>query len=301
MQRFFCLFAALALALALSCQAMAAVQTFHSQIKDFTVDVPEGWQAKAIPDGCQIGSADGRNGMSIQMVPADGRAPKDVAMAAAKAANAVVKEEEVDGESATLACELNGSPLLICVVNMEGCLFSVVMAGEDEKTMEKIFDSLEAVDDGEGGQKAGGSPFDVAIGHVAGDQDKAVAGNVQEFGVPGHRFTVAVPEGWQVKTDKNTVFFHNPQGALRFFATSDENPGMSAGDMAEGLAKSADISGTSTVEKSSSRARVRGRHKDGMDASILVLLDGKHVLIVTIVEPEDEATKAAVASLAFVK
>jgi hypothetical protein len=79
------------------------------------------------------------------------------------------------------------------------------------------------------------------------------------------------------------------------------NSGMSAGDMAEGLAKSADISGTSTVEKSSSRARVRGRHKNGVDASILVLLDGKHVLVVTIVEPEDEATKAAVASLAFVK
>ena len=147
MQRFFCLFAALALALALSCQAMAAVQTFHSQIKDFTVDVPEGWQAKAIPDGCQVASADGKSAMTIQIVPAGDNSPKDVAMAAAKAANAVVKEEEVDGESATLACELNGSPLLICVVNMEGCLFSVVMAGEDEKTMEKIFDSLEPADD----------------------------------------------------------------------------------------------------------------------------------------------------------
>ena len=145
MKRIFCLFQALALAL--SCQAMAAVQTFQSQVKDFTIDVPEGWQAKAIPDGCQVASADGKSAMTIQIVPAGDNSPKDVAMAAAKAANAVVKEEEVDGESATLACELNGSPLLICVVNMEGCLFSIVMAGKDEKTMEKIFDSLEPADD----------------------------------------------------------------------------------------------------------------------------------------------------------
>ena len=88
--------------------------------------------------------------MSIQIVPADGRAPKDVAMAAAKAAKAEVKNESVDDESAMLECELNGSPLLICVVNMEGCLFSIVMAGKDEKTMEKIFDSLEPADASKG-------------------------------------------------------------------------------------------------------------------------------------------------------
>ena len=148
------------------------MQTFHSQIKDFTLDVPEGWQAKAIPDGCQIASADGKNGMTVQIVSADGRSPRDVAMAAAKAANAEIKNEEVDGESAMLACELNGSPLLICIVNTEGCLFSVVMAGEEIEDMEKIFDSLEAVDGGEGAQKPGRSPFDAAIGHVTGDQNK---------------------------------------------------------------------------------------------------------------------------------
>ncbi len=150
MKRIFCLFQALALALALSCQAMAAVQTFQSQVKDFTIDVPEGWQAKAIPDGCQVASADGKSAMTIQIVPAGDNSPKDVAMAAAKAAKAEVKNESVDDESAMLECELNGSPLLICVVNMEGCLFSIVMAGKDEKTMEKIFDSLEPADASKG-------------------------------------------------------------------------------------------------------------------------------------------------------
>ena len=139
MKRIFCLFQALALALALSCQAMAAVQTFQSQVKDFTIDVPEGWQAKAIPDGCQVASADGKSAMTIQIVPAGDNSPK-----------AEVKNESVDDESAMLECELNGSPLLICVMNMEGCLFSIVMAGKDEKTMEKIFDSLEPADASKG-------------------------------------------------------------------------------------------------------------------------------------------------------
>ena len=75
---------------------------------------------------------------------------------------------------------------------------------------------------------------------------------MQEFDTKGHRFAATVPEGWQAKAGKETVSFHAPQGALRFFASSSENPGMSAGDMAEGTAKSSDISGISTVEQSAS-------------------------------------------------
>ena len=310
MKRTTALFAALALLLALSCQAMAAVQSFHSRLKDFAVDVPDGWQAEAIADGCQVGRADGKSVMTIQAVPADARSAKDVAMAAAKAAKAEIKNENVEEEGAYLECQVNGYPLGILVVKQDGVLLSVVMAGEDTKTMEQIFDSLDTAkgEDGAGSsqnagsrQGAGASSLAGALAHVAGGRDKPEAKNVQEFGAAGHRFTMAVPEGWQVKTDEDTVYLHDPKGELRCFVTSDENPGGSADELAEGTAKAAQITGISFVEKSPGRARVRGLHKGETDVSVLIRLDGRHALVVTIIEPEDANVKAAVASLAFVK
>jgi len=302
------LLAAPALLLALSCQSMATVQTFHSQLRDFTVDVPEGWQAKSIPDGCQIGRADGRNGMTIQLVPADDRSARDVAMATVKAAKAEVKSESVEDEGVYLACQANGYPLGILVVKQDGVLLSVVTAGEDEQTMEKIFDSLEMEQserDAGSGQDTGSahgadsSSLAAAIAHAASGQ--STPKNIQEAGAKGHRFTMDTPDGWQVKTDEDTLYLHDPSGELRCFATSDENPGGTATELAEGTAKAAGIAGISFVEKSESRARVRGLHKGETDVSVTVLLDGRHALVVTIIEPEDEQVKKAVASLAFVK
>lgn len=306
MKRLPSLFAALALALALSCQAMAAVQSFHSRLKDFTVDVPEGWQAKAIADGCQVGRADGKGVMTIQAVPADERSARDVAMAAVKAAKAEVKNESAEEGGVYLECQVNGYPLGILVLKQDGVLLSAVMAGEDKKAMEQIFDSLETAGaEGSGqsagaGQIAGASSLAGALAHVAGGTGRPGAGKVQEFGAKGHRFTMAVPEGWQVKTDEDTVYLHDPKGDMRCFATSDENPGGTAAELVEGTAKAAEISGITFVEKSSARARVRGRHKTGQDVSVLIVLDGGHALIVTVIEPEDDQVKKAVASLAFV-
>ena len=310
MKRTTALFAALALLLALSCQAMAAVQRFQSQVTDFTLDVPEGWQAKPIPDGAQIGRADGKDAMTVQTVPADERSAKDVAMAAVKAAKAEIKEENVEDEGAYLVCEVNGYPLGILVVKTKGIMVSAVMAGEDQKAMEAIFDSLDVPEDGAGaqdrqeawpGQGAGGAPLEAALGHVAGGREKPEARNVQEFGAKGHRFTMAVPEGWQAKTDEDTVYLHDPKGELRCFVTSDENPGGSALELAEGTAKAAGVAGISVVEKTGACARVRGLHKGETDISVLVALDGGHALVATIIEPEDGSVKAALASLAFVK
>ena len=62
----------LILALSLLCgQAFAAPQVFTSPAGKFSIDVPAGWTAKAVDNGCQLTDAKGENSMSLQYRKAD--------------------------------------------------------------------------------------------------------------------------------------------------------------------------------------------------------------------------------------
>ena len=136
----------LILALSLLCgQAFAATQVFTSPAGKFSIDVPEGWTAKAVDKGCQLTDAKGENSMSLQYRKADVE-PKVLAKAVVEGMNGKLKKEtaEQDG-TVCMVCDVNGVQVMVVVAPVEDILTCAILGGSDTQSMLKILQSVEEV------------------------------------------------------------------------------------------------------------------------------------------------------------
>ncbi|MBO5491324.1 MAG: hypothetical protein J5960_07900 [Desulfovibrio sp.] len=123
--------------------AMAAVQEYDTKIGKFAIDVPDGWNGAAVSEGCQLVSADGKNSMSVQFIPADSRPPMDLARQVAAAMKMDIAEETKDGDAVGLDGKMDGGiPAFVLVVKHEKLFLVCLMGGPDRETMKKIYDSV---------------------------------------------------------------------------------------------------------------------------------------------------------------
>lgn len=121
---------------------MAAVQTYDSKVAQFTVDVPEGWKSKAISDGCQIDSADGKNTMSVQFFPPSDKSPLSIAKHMSGAMKMKVTNEKTDGESALVEGTAEGDHVSVLVVKGKYLINCAIFGGPDRDAMVKIYSSV---------------------------------------------------------------------------------------------------------------------------------------------------------------
>ncbi len=125
-------------------QAFAAPQVFDSPAGKFSINVPEGWTAKAVDMGCQLSDKSGKNSLSIQHKKADGTKPKDFGQGLVKHLKAEVIKDELDENGTyTVACKVDGEQLIVVVVPSEEFLTICVMGGPDTETMGNIVSTMQ--------------------------------------------------------------------------------------------------------------------------------------------------------------
>ena len=136
----------LVLMLSLLCgQAFAAPQTFTSPAGKFSLDVPEGWTAKAVDMGCQLTDAKGENSMSLQYRKADVE-PKALAKAVVEGMKGKLKNESVEKDGTVcMICDVDGVQVMVVVAPVEDILTCAILGGADTQTMLKILQSVAEV------------------------------------------------------------------------------------------------------------------------------------------------------------
>lgn len=129
--------------LATAAPALAATQTFGPDFSRFTVDVPDGWTAKANDGGCQITAPDGGTSVSIQVQKNGGKSAAELAgLIGGQLGGKIVKTENEGPNQATVYAELDGVRVAVMIV-VEGDKFAAfTMAGSDAAMMKKIVGSI---------------------------------------------------------------------------------------------------------------------------------------------------------------
>lgn len=117
--------------------AMAAVQTYSSKVAKFSVDIPDGWSGKAISDGCQIDSADGKNAMTVQFFQPNALSAMEFAKKMAEALKMEISDENAEDSAAFLDGKINGQPWAILVVKTPNVVNVATFGGPDRETMTK--------------------------------------------------------------------------------------------------------------------------------------------------------------------
>ncbi len=123
-------------------QAMAARQVFDSAGGKFSVDVPDDWKAKAIGNGCQIDSKDGKNSMTVQLVPAGDKSQKDFAKMVAEKCGMKVNKETHDEKATWLDGDINGAPIGILSVKNGSIVLVSIWGGKDRAAMKSIYSTV---------------------------------------------------------------------------------------------------------------------------------------------------------------
>ncbi|MBQ9452298.1 MAG: hypothetical protein IJU65_03265 [Desulfovibrio sp.] len=135
---------ALVLVLGLVASAMADTQTYETKVSNFTIDVPDGWKGKAIPDGCAVESADGANAITVQFFPTNAMSAMDAAKMMAKSAQMNITSEKSEGGAVFLDGDKNGTPMGVLMVKTEKVLMAVLLAGKDRETMMQIYNTIKS-------------------------------------------------------------------------------------------------------------------------------------------------------------
>ena len=122
--------------------AMAGTESYDTKIGGFTIDVPDGWSGKAIPDGCAVHTADKNNVLSVQFFPPNEMTAMQAARKMAGLAKLNVASEKDEGDTAFIDGEKGGMPWAILMVKSEKVLMAVQFAGKDRDAMRKIYDTI---------------------------------------------------------------------------------------------------------------------------------------------------------------
>ncbi|MBQ9406593.1 MAG: hypothetical protein IJU37_07660 [Desulfovibrio sp.] len=130
--------------LALTAPVWAATQTFGPDFSRFTVEVPDGWTAKANDGGCQITSADEGSSVSIQVAKNGGKSAAELAkLIGDNLGGKIVKTENDGPNQSSIYAEIDGVRVVVMVF-VDGDKFAAfTMAGSDTDTMQKIAGSLQ--------------------------------------------------------------------------------------------------------------------------------------------------------------
>ena len=129
--------------LAMAAPGLAAPQTFGPDFSRFTVDVPDGWTAKANDGGCQITAPDGATSVSIQVQKSGGKSAAELAgLIGGQLGGKIVKTENEGPNQTTVYAEIDGVRVAVMIV-VDGDKFAAfTMAGSDAATMKKIVGSI---------------------------------------------------------------------------------------------------------------------------------------------------------------
>ena len=123
-------------------QAMAEKQTFDSKLGKFIIDVPDGWSAEVVPEGCKIISKDEKNILSLQLLPAKKIERESIANDLAKELNITVNKKTEDETGVWLEGELAGAPAGVLSINVNPTIVLVCLyTGTDFDAIKKMVES----------------------------------------------------------------------------------------------------------------------------------------------------------------
>ncbi len=123
--------------------SQAAVQEFGPGFSRFTIDVPEGWTAKATGGGVQLADQDGTCSLSVTSVKSEGASAEALCRAAVQESGMQDARElgKEDGSYA-MSGTRDGAPLAVAVTVEGGIAVVIVMAGDIGKASGPL-DSLQ--------------------------------------------------------------------------------------------------------------------------------------------------------------
>jgi hypothetical protein len=123
--------------------SQAAVQEFGPGFSRFTIDVPEGWTAKAIDGGVQLADQDGTCSLSVTNVKSGGASAEALCKAIVlKSGMQDAKELGKEDGNYAMSGTRDGVPLVVSVT-VEGELAAVIVMGGDIGKASGPLDSLQ--------------------------------------------------------------------------------------------------------------------------------------------------------------
>ena len=133
------LLCALCLLMAGDCQA--AVQEFGPSFSRFTIEVPEGWTAKALKNGVQMVSRDRRNSIAAIIDGNRGHTAEQIAKGVAQKTG--LKEVRRKNESNYFVTGVKDGTKVGITITVAGKIFVMfTMAGSDADALCRIIDSF---------------------------------------------------------------------------------------------------------------------------------------------------------------
>ena len=133
------LLCSLCLLLAGACQA--AVQEFGPSFSRFTIDVPEGWTAKALKNGVQMVSHDRQNSIAAIIDDNKGLSAEQIAKSVAQKTG--LKEVRRKNDSNCFVTGVKDGTKVGITITVAGKIFVMFsMAGNDADAIRRIIDSF---------------------------------------------------------------------------------------------------------------------------------------------------------------
>ncbi|MCR4666478.1 MAG: hypothetical protein K5657_04190 [Desulfovibrio sp.] len=126
--------------------AIAATQTYDTKVGKFSVDVPAGWNAKPVSDGCQLDSNDGKNAMTIQFIPKNPMTASEMGKKMAESIKMTVTSETNEDGGVFLDGTVNGEQIAVLIVKDENMVLITTFGGPDRKGMMSIYDTIKGQD-----------------------------------------------------------------------------------------------------------------------------------------------------------
>lgn len=130
-----------ALCLLLAGDAQAAVQEFGPSFSRFTIDVPDGWTAKALKNGVQMVSPDRRNSIAAIIDASRGHSAEQIARGVAQKTG--LQEVRRKNESNYFVTGVKDGTKVGITITVAGKIFVMfTMAGSDADALCRIIDSF---------------------------------------------------------------------------------------------------------------------------------------------------------------